>query len=76
MEYWDAQQWILDEYGVEVNYQRIREYLTKHFGTKVKQPRKSHINKDPNGKATFKGAAYHSPPPFKSPSYHLTLYFT
>lgn len=53
MGYWDAQQWILGEYGVEVNYQRVREYLIKHFGTKVKRPRKSHIDKDPNGEATF-----------------------
>lgn len=57
--YWDAQQWVKQEYGVEVNYQRIREYLIKHFKTKVKRPRKSHIKKDPNGaEAFFKTAQY------------------
>lgn len=51
--YWEAQQWVKDEYGIEVNYHRIREYLIKHFKTKVKRPRKSHIEKDPNGQETF-----------------------
>jgi transposase len=57
--YWEAQQWVQQEFGVEVNYHRIREYLIKHFKTKVKRPRKSHIEKDPNGaEAFFKTAQY------------------
>lgn len=59
MGYWDAQRWIKEEYGVEVNYQRVREYLMKHFGTKVKRPRKSHIEKDPNGQVAFFKTAQH-----------------
>lgn len=51
--YWDAQQWAKQEYGIEVNYHRIREYLIKHFKTKVKRPRKSHINKDPQAEEAF-----------------------
>lgn len=47
--YWDAQRWVLDTYGVEVNYFWLRKYLIKHFKTKLKTPRKSHIKKD--GKA-------------------------
>lgn len=58
--YWDARQWVQEEYGVEVNYQRVREYLIKHFGTKVKRPRKSHIQKDPNGEATFFKTTQHT----------------
>ncbi len=44
--YWDAQLWIKQEYGIDVNYHTIRKYLIKHFKTKVKSPRKSHIKKD------------------------------
>jgi len=51
--YWDAQQWVKEEYGIEVKYQRIREYLIQHFSTKVKHPRKSHIKKDPAGVENF-----------------------
>ncbi len=54
--YWDAQQWIKREYGIEVKYQRVREYLIQHFGTKVKSPRKSHIQKDEGAVALFKNA--------------------
>jgi len=54
--YWDAHRWIQTEYGIEVKYQRVREYLIKHFGTKVKRPRKSHVNKDLGAQALFKNA--------------------
>lgn len=57
--YWEAQQWVKEKYGIEVNYHRIREYLIKHFGTKVKRPRKSHIDKDPNGQAAFLKTTQH-----------------
>lgn len=52
--YWDAKRWVESEYGVEVKYQRIREYLIKHFGTKVKTPRQSHVKKDVRAVALFK----------------------
>lgn len=51
--YWDAQRWVAAEYGVEVKYQRIREYLIKHFGTKVKSPRRSHVKKDKDAESSF-----------------------
>lgn len=51
--YWDAQQWVFDNYGVEVKYQRIREYLIQHFGTKMKVPRKSHYKKDIEAEKAF-----------------------
>ncbi len=44
--YWDAQRWVNETYGVNVKYQRIREYLQQHFKTKLKSPRKSHYKKD------------------------------
>jgi transposase len=51
--YWDAQNWIKLEYGIEIKYQRIREYLIKHFKTKTNRPRKSHIKKDKQAEETF-----------------------
>lgn len=54
--YWEAQDWIKREYGVDVKYHRVRGYLIKHFGTKVKRPRKSHIKKDEGAVALFKNA--------------------
>lgn len=44
--YWDAQQWVISQYGVQVKYHWIRQYLIKHFKTKLKSPRKSHYKKD------------------------------
>ena len=48
--YWDAKNWVLIEFGVDVHYQALRRHLIKHFGTKIKSPRKSHYKKD--GQAT------------------------
>jgi transposase len=53
MGYWDAKHWVKEQYEVEVSYHRIREYLIKHFKTKVKRPRKSHIQKDPQAEEAF-----------------------
>ena len=44
--YWDAQEWVYEQYGVQVNYYLLRNYLIKHFKTKLKVPRKSHYKKD------------------------------
>lgn len=51
--YWDAQDWVKKEFGVEIKYQRIREYLIQHFRTKTKSPRKSHIKKDKQAEEAF-----------------------
>src|SRR5690606_10010464 len=51
--YWDAQEWVNEKYGVEVKYQRIREYLKQHFKTKLKAPRKSHYKKDVEAEEAF-----------------------
>jgi transposase len=51
--YWDAQHWVKQEYGVDVKYQRIREYLIQHFKTKPKTPRKSHYKKDVEAEKAF-----------------------
>ena len=44
--YWDAQQWIKDNLGLEIKYNTLRTYLIRHFKTKIKTPRKSHYKKD------------------------------
>ena len=51
--YWDAQDWIKKEFGIDVKYQRIREYLIQHFKTKLKTPRKSHYKKDDAAEKAF-----------------------
>lgn len=51
--YWDAQNWVRQEYGIDVKYQRIREYLKQHFKTKLKTPRKSHYKKDEEAEKAF-----------------------
>lgn len=51
--YWDAQNWVKQEYGVDIKYQRIREYLIQHFKTKLKTPRKSHYKKDEQAEKAF-----------------------
>ena len=51
--YWDAQNWVKEHYGVDVKYQRIREYLIQHFKTKLKTPRKSHYKKDEEAEKAF-----------------------
>ena len=44
--YWEAQKWVNENFDVQIKYQRIREYMIKHFKTKLKTPRKSHVKKD------------------------------
>lgn len=51
--YWDAQNWVQQEYGIEIKYQRVREYMIQHFKTKIKSPRKSHIKKDKQAEEAF-----------------------
>ena len=51
--YWDAQQWVKEEFGVSVKYHLLRYYLIRHFNTKLKSPRKSHCKKDEQEVADF-----------------------
>lgn len=44
--YWDVVDWVFQEYGVTIKYHWLRQYLIKHFKTKLKSPRKSHYKKD------------------------------
>ena len=51
--YWDAVQWVKDQYGVDVKYHNLRRYLIQHFKTKLKTPRKSHYKKDVSAEKAF-----------------------
>lgn len=52
--YKDAVQWVSDNYGVNINYQTLRSFMINKFGTKLKQPRKSHYKKDEKAFEAFK----------------------
>ncbi len=47
-------QWIKDEFGKEIKYTTVVEYAKRHFGSKIKVARKSHILKDEVAMGTFK----------------------
>ena len=51
--FWDAQQWIKDTYGVDVEYQLLWHYMTHKLDAKIKIPRRSNINKKPEAIAAF-----------------------
>ncbi len=52
--YWDAVLWVKNNHGVELKYTTLREYLIRHFKTKLKEPRKSHYKKDEQAIEAFK----------------------
>lgn len=52
--YKEAQQWLKSELGIEKQYNTVRMYLKRNFGTKLKVGRKSHIKKDEAAVDTFK----------------------
>jgi transposase len=43
-----------------INYNSLRHYVKRHFGAKLKVPRKSHIRKDKEAVATFKKSSSES----------------
>jgi transposase len=52
--YIQAMDWINEKFNLDMNYQAVNKYLKRHFGTKLKVGRKSHVNKDENAAALFK----------------------
>lgn len=51
--YWQAHKWVKQTYGIEISYQWLREYLIKHFKSKLKTGRKSHYKKDEQAVEVF-----------------------
>lgn len=52
--YKEAVHFVLEKHQVEVPYDTLRKYLKKHFGTKLKSPRKSHYKKNEAEGEAFK----------------------
>lgn len=51
--YVEAQQWIAIEFDLNLKYNTVREHLIRHYKTKIKSPRKSHVKKDSEAVAAF-----------------------
>lgn len=52
--YWDAINWVKEEYNIELKYNTLRMYMIRNFSTKLKMPRKSHYKKDDQAIEVFK----------------------
>lgn len=52
--YNDALQWVETQFDRKFKYNTLRTYMKRHFGSKLKVPRKSHYKKDDKAIAVFK----------------------
>lgn len=52
--YKELQEWVFQTLKLEVEYNTLVKYSIRHFGTKIKVARKSHIKKDGNKVEDFK----------------------
>jgi hypothetical protein len=52
--YVELQEWVETEFKKEVKYNTVLKYAMRHFGSKVKVARKSHVKKDEKAVSTFK----------------------
>jgi transposase len=50
----EIQQWLKENFGIEMQYQALNKYVKRKFGARPKVARKSHINKDDSAVALFK----------------------
>jgi len=49
-----AVSWVKANFDVDIKYNTLRTYMKRHFGTKLKVPRKSHYKKDEQAIEVFK----------------------
>ncbi|WP_297458036.1 hypothetical protein [Thermococcus sp.] len=66
--YTHAVEWVKEKHGTEINYHTLRSFMIANFGTKLKQPRKSHYKKDEEAFEAFKKTSrtskeHHTPKP-------------
>jgi transposase len=54
MGYNEALSWVEEQYGKRFKYNTLRSYMIRHFGSKLKTPRKSHYKKDDKAIQVFK----------------------
>lgn len=52
--YKELMRWIKEELGKEIKYTTLVEYSKRHFGSKIKVARKTHVRKDEAAVETFK----------------------
>lgn len=52
--YNDAVEWVKNKHNTDINYHTLRSFMIVNFGTKLKQPRKSHYKKDEKVFEAFK----------------------
>ena len=57
--YKEALLWTNETYQTDFKYSWFRKYLIKHFSTKLKVPRKSHIKKDEKAEVAFLKSSPH-----------------
>jgi transposase len=57
LSYKEALDWLNTTYDFQMKYEWFRGYLIKHFKTKLKVPRKSHVQKDEEEVISFKKTA-------------------
>jgi transposase len=50
----EIQQWLLTDWGVDMQYHAVNKYVKRNFGARLKVSRKSHIHKSPADEAVFK----------------------
>jgi len=50
----EIQQWLLKEFGVDMEYHAVNKYVKRKFGARLKVSRKSHVQKSPADEAVFK----------------------
>jgi len=58
--YKQLHEWVEKNLIEGVNYNSLRHYVKRHFGAKLKVPRKSHIRKDKEAVVTFKKSSNES----------------
>ena len=52
--YHDAVDWVKEKHDIDINYHTLRSFMITNFGSKLKQPRKSHYKKDEQAFEAFK----------------------
>lgn len=50
----EIQQWLLNEFGIDMQYHAVNKYVKRKFGARLKVSRKSHVQKSPADEAVFK----------------------
>jgi hypothetical protein len=52
--YVEAQEWINNRFGLNMEYHAVNKFIKRRFAAKLKVGRKSHVLKDPTATAVFK----------------------